>query len=117
MSVSRVCWLVIKRPTFMRPSSVICTKTHLRADHAKISSPLSVPRASSASASNRTRACAHVSLDHLVSARHQCRGHRHAHRISGLEIDHQLKLGGLFDRDVGNLDAAEELDELSGHYL
>jgi hypothetical protein len=58
-------------------------------------------------------ASAHASLDHLVSARHQCRGHRHAHRISGLEIDHQLKVGGLFDRDVGDLDAAEELNELS----
>ena len=57
------------------------------------------------------------SLDHLVGAGHQRRGHSHAHRLSGLEVDHQLELGRLFDRDVGNFDAAEELDELSGHYL
>jgi hypothetical protein len=49
-----------------------------------------------------------VSLNHLVGACHQRRGHSHAHRISGLEVDHQLELGRLFDWDVGDLDAAEE---------
>jgi putative ABC transport system substrate-binding protein len=30
------------------------------------------------------------------------------------DLDHQLELGRLFDRDVGDLGAAQELDELSG---
>ena len=33
------------------------------------------------------------------------------------EVDDQLKRSRLLDRDVGNLDAVEELDELLGHYL
>ena len=42
---------------------------------------------------------------------------RHAHRLSGLEVDHQLELGRLFDGDVGDLSAAEEFDDLLGHYF
>ena len=56
-------------------------------------------------------------LDHLVGARQQCLWNRNTHRLSGLEVDHQLELGRLFDRDVGDLSAAEELDELSAHKL
>jgi hypothetical protein len=42
-------------------------------------------------------------------------GHRHAHRLSGLEVDHRLELSRHLDRDVGDLDAAREaLDGLSG---
>ena len=43
------------------------------------------------------------------------RGHSHAHRTSGLEIDHQLELGWLLDWDVGDLGAAQELNELSSN--
>jgi hypothetical protein len=55
-------------------------------------------------------------LDHLVSSHQQCGWHRHTHRISGLEVDHQLEPGRLFDWDSGDFGATEELD-LSGHYL
>jgi hypothetical protein len=57
------------------------------------------------------------SLDHLVSSRQQCRGHRNAHPLSGLEVDHQLELGRLFDWDIGDLAAHEEFDDLLGHYF
>jgi hypothetical protein len=55
-----------------------------------------------------------VSLDHLVGSRQQHLGHRNAKRIRGLEIDPKLELRRLLDRDIGGLDAAEQLDELSG---
>ena len=45
----------------------------------------------------------------FVSSRQQCLGHRHVHPLSGLEVDHQLELGCLFDWDVGDLATAEEL--------
>ena len=54
------------------------------------------------------------SLNHLVSSRQQCRWHRHAHPNSGLEVDHQFEFGCLFDWDIGDLAAAEELEDLSG---
>ncbi len=53
-------------------------------------------------------------FDHLVSSHQQCLRNRYTHRLSGLEINHQLKLGRLLDRDVGDLAAMEELDDLSG---
>src|SRR5262245_33864021 len=56
-------------------------------------------------------------FNHLVSPDQQCWGHRNANRISGLEVDHQLERGRLFDRDVGNLGAPKEFDDLLGHYL
>jgi hypothetical protein len=37
-----------------------------------------------------------------------------AGNVSSLEVDYQLELSRLFDRDVGDLDAVEELDKLSG---
>ena len=55
-----------------------------------------------------------LSLDHLVGACHQCRGHRNSQGIGGLEIDHQLELCRLLDRDVSDLGATEELGDLSG---
>jgi hypothetical protein len=56
-------------------------------------------------------------FDYLVGACHQRCGHRNAHRISSLEVDHQLKLRRLLDRDIGDLAATEEFDDLSGHYF
>ena len=50
-------------------------------------------------------------FNHLVGP-HQQGGYRNAKRISGLEVDHQLEGGRLFDRDVGNLGAAEKF----GHF-
>ena len=46
-------------------------------------------------------------LDHLVGACQQCLGHRNAKCIRGLEIDPELELCRLFDRDIGGLDASE----------
>jgi hypothetical protein len=39
-------------------------------------------------------------FDHLLGPHQQCRGHRNAHRICGLEVDHQFQFGWLFYRSV-----------------
>jgi hypothetical protein len=52
-------------------------------------------------------------FDHLISSPQECRRNGNAQRIGGFEIDDQLELGRLLDRDVGHLGAAEELGELS----
>ena len=38
-----------------------------------------------------------------------------AQRLSGLQVDHQLELCRLFNRNVGGLGATQQLDELLGH--
>ena len=40
-----------------------------------------------------------LSLDHIIGAREQRDGDFEAEGPRGLEIDHQLELGRLFDRD------------------
>jgi hypothetical protein len=46
----------------------------------------------------------------------KCRAHRQTQRIGSLEIDLQFKFGRLFDRDVGDLGAPENLrDQSSGN--
>ena len=42
-------------------------------------------------------------LDHLVGAGEQRRRNVDAKRLRGLEIDHQLELGRLLDRQIGGL--------------
>jgi len=44
-------------------------------------------------------------------------GDRHTHGLSGLQVDHQLELGRLFDRDVGDLGTAEKFDDLLRHHF
>ena len=44
-----------------------------------------------------------VSLDHLVGAAEQRRRHFEAKRFRSLEIDNQLELGWLFDRQIAGL--------------
>jgi hypothetical protein len=48
-------------------------------------------------------------LDHLVSAGEQRRWHGDAKRLRGLQIDDQLELGRLLDRQVGRLRSPEYL--------
>src|ERR1700730_4102749 len=47
-------------------------------------------------------------FDHLVRARRQCRRHLEAERLGGAQVDHELELGPLRDRQVGRLRALED---------
>ena len=48
------------------------------------------------------------SFDHLVGAREQGRRHGEAERLSSLEIDHKLKLGGHLNRQFTRLHAPQD---------
>jgi len=53
-------------------------------------------------------------FDHLVGALQQRCRHFDAKRLWGLQIDHQLKFGRLFDRQVGRLRTPEYLVDKAG---
>jgi hypothetical protein len=42
-------------------------------------------------------------LDHLIRPSEQRRWDRQAEGFGGLEVDHQLELGGLLDGEIGGL--------------
>jgi hypothetical protein len=44
-----------------------------------------------------------TSFDHAIGAGEQCRWHAEAERLRSLEIDNQVKLGRLLDRNVSRL--------------
>ncbi len=46
--------------------------------------------------------CLAHSFDHLVGECEQCRRHLEAKRSCGLEVDHELELGRLFDCELGD---------------
>ena len=54
------------------------------------------------------------SLDHLVGAREQRRWHVEAERFGGLEVDHQLILGGVLHRQISRLLALENAIDVAG---
>jgi hypothetical protein len=87
-------------PTSGRPSNV--RNAPLATVGPKETACRDVPKATSASFTR----CPLRLFDHLVGTHQQCLWNRNAHRICGLEVDHQLELGWLLDRDVGDLDAA-----------
>jgi hypothetical protein len=54
-------------------------------------------------------------LDNLVGAGEQRRRHLEAKRPCGLEVDHELELGRLHDRQVGGLGAVENAADVNTH--
>src|SRR5215831_10285355 len=55
-----------------------------------------------------------TSLDDLIRACQQRRGDREAEHCGGLEVDHQLELGGLLDGKVGRLAALQDAVDVGG---
>jgi hypothetical protein len=49
------------------------------------------------------------SLDHLICQCQEVQGYRDPEGLGGLEIDQELKLGGLLHGEVGGLDALQDL--------
>jgi hypothetical protein len=49
------------------------------------------------------------SLDHLVSAAEERVRYREAERLGGPKVDDQLEFGWLLDRQIGRLDALQDL--------
>src|SRR6202045_4695683 len=62
-------------------------------------------------------ASASDSLDHLIRPLQERRRDRQAEGPGGLEVDDQLKLLGLLDREVGGLGAFEDLIDVDGGTL
>jgi hypothetical protein len=52
-------------------------------------------------------------FDHLLGPHQQCRGHRNAHRISGLEVEHQFEFGWPFDRSVRHSCSTHQHNQLA----
>ena len=54
------------------------------------------------------------SLDHPIRSRQHVRRNRQADLLGGLQIDHQLELGRLLDRQVGRLGAFQDFVHVGG---
>src|SRR5215510_2406114 len=57
--------------------------------------------------------CGDLSLDDLVCPRQQRRRDRQPERFGGLEVDDQLELGGLLDREIGGFGSSEDLVDVA----
>src|SRR6266851_4147666 len=58
--------------------------------------------------SRRVKFIAQLLFDYLVRAQQQRRWDRQAEHIGGLEVDDEVEVGGLLDRQVGGLRALED---------
>ena len=81
-----------------------------RLDYCVTANGRDVPQAA---VSNRSKAA----LIRSPSAEQQAGRNFMADRFCKLQIDDQLELGWLFDRDIGDFGATEEFDDLSGPCL
>src|SRR6266851_727082 len=61
--------------------------------------------------------CAGPSLDYLIRPLQERRGDRQAEGLGGLQVDDQLELGGLLDRQVSGIGALENLVDVDGRSL
>ena len=55
-----------------------------------------------------------ASFDHLVGAGEQRCWYVQAERLGGLEIDHQLELGGSLDRQFAGVGARQNASDIAG---
>ena len=55
------------------------------------------------------------SFDHIVGAGEQRRRHVEAERLGGLQVEHELELGQLHDRQVSGLIACENAAGIDAH--
>jgi hypothetical protein len=53
-------------------------------------------------------------FDHVVGAGEQRGRHREAERLGGGQVDHEIELGRLLDRDIGRLGPAQNLVDIVG---
>jgi hypothetical protein len=60
---------------------------------------------------------ARASLDHLVGTSEEGRRHFQAKRLGGLQIDDEIELGRLLDREVSGLCSAHNLVDIFGGAL
>ena len=56
-----------------------------------------------------------TSLDHLVGDGKESRRHLDAERPGGLQVDDELELGRLHDRQIGRLGALEDVAGIDAH--
>ena len=54
-------------------------------------------------------------LDYLIGSQQERRRNRQPEHLRGLEVDHQLKLGGLLDREFSGLSALQDLVHVASY--
>src|SRR5260370_982275 len=65
----------------------------------------------------RLAGLARILLDYLIRPLQERRRDRQSESLGGLEVDDQLELGGLLDRQVGRLGALENLIDVNRRAL